>query len=59
MFNQIRLHRNNYHYDFILKVCQIVNENLFIDEFKGNYKFKDFTVKKRQWQDYLAFVRIL
>ncbi|MGI6521364.1 MAG: 5-methylcytosine-specific restriction endonuclease system specificity protein McrC [Fermentimonas sp.] len=43
MFNQIRLHRNNYHYDFILKVCQIVNENLFIDESKGNYKFKDFT----------------
>jgi 5-methylcytosine-specific restriction enzyme subunit McrC len=42
-FNQIRLHRNNNHYDFILKVCQIVNENLFIDESEGKYKFKDFT----------------
>ena len=47
MFNQIRLHRNNYHYDFILKVCQIVNENLFIDESKGNYKFKDFTREEK------------
>ncbi|MFA5713493.1 MAG: hypothetical protein WC960_04875, partial [Bacteroidales bacterium] len=42
-FNQIRLHRNNYHYDFILKVCKIVNENLLIDESKGEYQFKDFT----------------
>jgi 5-methylcytosine-specific restriction enzyme subunit McrC len=41
-FKQIRLHRNNYHYDFILKVCQIINDNLFIDESTGRYKFKDF-----------------
>ena len=41
-FKQIRLHRNNYYYDFILKVCQIINENLFIDESTGNYKLKDF-----------------
>lgn len=41
-FKQIRLHRNNYHYDFVLKVCKIINENLFIDESSGNYKFKDF-----------------
>lgn len=58
MFNQIRLHRNNYHYDFILKVCQIVNENLFIDESKGNYKFKDFTQEKKQMAKlFEAFVR--
>lgn len=44
-FKQIRLHRNNYHYDFVLKVCQIINENLFIDESSGNYKFKDFMRK--------------
>lgn len=44
-FKQIRLHRNNNHYDFVLKVCQIINENLFIDESSGNYKFKDFTRK--------------
>ena len=58
MFNQIRLHRNNYHYDFILKVCQIVNENLFIDESKVNYKFKDFTrEEKAMARLFEAFVR--
>lgn len=58
MFNQIRLHRNNYHYDFILKVCQIVNENLFIDETKGNYKFMDFTrEEKAMARLFEAFVR--
>lgn len=41
-FKQIRLHRNNYKYDFVLNVCQIINENLFIDESSGNYKFKNF-----------------
>lgn len=46
-FKQIRLHRNNYHYDFILKVCQIVTENLFIDESSGNYKFKDFVREEK------------
>jgi 5-methylcytosine-specific restriction enzyme subunit McrC len=46
-FKQIRLHRNNYHYDFILKVCQIVNDNLFIDESSGTYKFKDFLREER------------
>lgn len=58
MFNQIRLHRNNYHYDFILKVCRIVNDNLFIDESKGNYKFKDFTrEEKAMARLFEAFVR--
>jgi len=58
MFNQIRLHRNNYHYDFILKVCQIINENLFIDESKGKYKFMDFTRdEKAMARLFEAFVR--
>mgnify|MGYP001018315757 FL=1 len=58
MFNQIRLHRNNYHYDFILKVCQIVNENLLIDKSKGNYKFQDFTrEEKAMARLFEAFVR--
>jgi len=46
-FKQIRLHRNNYNYDFVLKVCQIVNENLFIDESSGKYKFKDFLQEEK------------
>lgn len=58
LFKQIRLHRNNYHYDFIMKVCQIVHENLFIDETKGNYKFKDFTRDEKAMATlFEAFVR--
>ena len=58
MYKQIRLHRNNYHYDFILKVCQIVNENLLIDEKEGSYKFKDFIRDERQMAGlFEAFVR--
>lgn len=57
-FKQIRLHRNNYHYDFILKVCQIINDNLFIDELTGNYKFKDFLrEEKAMARLFEAFVR--
>ena len=57
-FKQIRLHRNNYHYDFILKVCQILNENLFIDESTGDYKFKDFVrEEKAMARLFEAFVR--
>lgn len=58
LFKQIRFHRNNYHYDFIMKVCQIVHENLFIDETKGNYKFKDFTRDEKAMATlFEAFVR--
>lgn len=46
-FNQVRLNRNNYYYDFILKICKILNENIFIDEFTGDYKFKDFLKEEK------------
>ena len=41
-FGRVRLHRNNYYYDFLLKVCRIIHENLLIDERTGEYKFMDF-----------------
>lgn len=57
-FKQIRLHRNNYNYDFPLKVCQIINENLFVDESSGHYKFKDFLrEEKAMARLFEAFVR--
>lgn len=46
-FKQIRLHRNNFKYGFVLKVCQIINENLFIDESSGSYQFKDFLQEEK------------
>jgi 5-methylcytosine-specific restriction enzyme subunit McrC len=57
-FKQIRLHRNNYKYDFVLKVCQIINENLFIDESSGIYKFKNFLREEKAMASlFESFVR--
>lgn len=41
-FQRVVIHRNNYHYDFLLKICEIIHQNLLIDESKGQYQFKDF-----------------
>jgi 5-methylcytosine-specific restriction enzyme subunit McrC len=47
-FSNIRLHRNNHFYYLVLKVCQIINENIFIDENAGKYVFKDFIRDERK-----------
>lgn len=47
-FRQIRLHRHNRFYDFILKVCQLIQENLLPTETDGNFTFMDFTRNRRQ-----------
>lgn len=47
-FKQIRLHRNNRFYDFILKVCQIIHENILPGEEVGTFLFADFTRDKRK-----------
>lgn len=41
-FRRVVLHRNNFFYDFLLKVCQIIHDNILITEEEGKYKFKDF-----------------
>lgn len=57
-FKKIRLTKNNYYYDFLLKVCQIIHENIFIDEQTGNYKFMDFTRDPKKMQKlFEEFVR--
>lgn len=42
-FDGIRLNRNNLFYDFLLKICRLIHENLLPDEAPGKYKFVDFT----------------
>jgi 5-methylcytosine-specific restriction enzyme subunit McrC len=42
-FRKVQLHSNNFFYDFLLKICEIIHDNIFIDENSGNYKFRDFT----------------
>ena len=46
-FKNVRLHRNNSHYDFFMKICRILYENLFIDESTGSYRFRDFLRDER------------
>jgi len=42
VFSQIRVHRNNRFYEFLLKVCQIIYENTLPSEKPGEWLFEDF-----------------
>lgn len=46
-FQKVRIHRNNYGYDFLLKVARLIFENAVLDESSGSYKFVDFTRDER------------
>ncbi len=41
-FALVQLHSNNSFYDFLLKVCELVHDNLLISEEEGDWKFRDF-----------------
>lgn len=47
-FKQIKIHRNNRHYDFPLKVCQLIAENSIPTESPGVYRFIDFEKDETQ-----------
>lgn len=42
LFSSVQLNRNNSFYDFLLKICEIVYENLLPTEDPGKSKFRDF-----------------
>ncbi|OHB50111.1 MAG: hypothetical protein A2Y10_14055 [Planctomycetes bacterium GWF2_41_51] len=42
LFRRINLHRNNHFYDFLLKVCELIFDNLLLEKGDGSKKFKDF-----------------
>ncbi len=42
VFSRVQLHRNNAFYDFLLKICELVYENLLPSETQGKSKFRDF-----------------
>jgi 5-methylcytosine-specific restriction enzyme subunit McrC len=41
-FSQIRLHKNNIYYGFILDICQLIFDNLLLNDENGELLFKDF-----------------
>ena len=43
VFNQVRLHRNNRFYNFLIRVCRIIYDNTLPTEKPGEWVFKDFT----------------
>lgn len=47
-FGMVRLHRNNYFYDLLLKVCRIIYDNLLVSEAMGGHKFIDFVRDPRK-----------
>lgn len=48
VFRRIQLHQNNSFYEFLLKVCELVIDNLLPSEQKGQSKFQDFIRDERQ-----------
>jgi len=48
LFGQVQLHRNNQFYDFLMKVCELIYDNLLISEKPGTSKFMDFLQDRQQ-----------
>jgi 5-methylcytosine-specific restriction enzyme subunit McrC len=40
-FSMVFIHRNNSFYDFLLKICRFIIQQLSLDEQTGTYKFRD------------------
>lgn len=66
LFSQVKIHRNNRFYGFVMNVCQIIFENTLPSESKkdeekedkGSYIFSDFTRDERKMnQLFEAFIR--
>ena len=58
VFSQVRLHRNNRFYNFLIRVCRIIYDNTLPTEKPGEWMFKDFTRDERKMNKlFEAFIR--
>lgn len=48
IFKQVKLHRNNQFYGFIINICQILYENILPSENEGELTFIDFSRDERK-----------
>ncbi len=48
IFGQVQLHKNNHFYDFLMKLCSLIQHNLLVSETRGRSRFRDFTRDRRQ-----------
>lgn len=42
IFNKVQLHSNNYFYDFLLKICELLYDNLLPTQKTGTWQFRNF-----------------
>ena len=47
-FYSVKIHRNNYFYDFLIRICNLIFTNTVLNEVEGNYVFKDFARNDRE-----------
>ena len=47
-FTEVRLHRNNAHYRLLMHLCELVYDNLLVNEQTGQRIFRDFLRDERQ-----------
>ena len=58
LFTRVQLHRNNAFYDFLIKICELIFDNLLASEKPGQSKFRDFFREDRRMARlFEAFVR--
>lgn len=58
LFKQVKIHRNNRFYGFLMNICQIIYENTLPTEGGDSFSFSDFTRDDRKMnQLFEAFVR--
>jgi len=57
-FSRVQLNRNNAFYDFLIKICELIYDNLLTSEDPGKSKFRDFLQDEtRMAQLFEDFVR--
>ncbi len=56
-FRKIQFHSNNYFYDFLIRVCELIYDNYLPAEKIGKFKFKDFNIDKKMPTIFEEFVR--
>jgi 5-methylcytosine-specific restriction enzyme subunit McrC len=42
LFRRVQLHRNNLYYAFLLNVCELIYDQLLVDEHSGHGRFRNF-----------------
>lgn len=56
-FGLVQLHSNNYFYDFLMHICELIYDNLLPSEKEGQFKFRDFARNKDMPKLFESFVR--